>query len=216
MSNPNRNRRGSEIDLCNELVEFNVGAWLKKKRESHCRYEYVLPHFQKYRKSLRLLENYKEYKSYFEKGIIPDLRQSFEKNLFNTFLCYIDHKKVFPISSTKHKDNRGVFVETIKLNSWRTVFFFNNSTGITRGNHFHTRKAERFAVIKGKAKIELRKIGTQDIISFQLDGENPSFVDMPIWYTHNITNIGDEDLYTVFWINEHYNSEDADTYFEQV
>ena len=88
--------------------------------------------------------------------------------------------------------------------------------GITRGNHYHTRKAERFAVIKGKARIQLRKIGTNDIINYYLDGEKPSFVDMPIWTTHNITNIGEEELVTLFWINEPYNQLDPDTYFEEV
>ena len=163
---------------------------------------------------LKLLENYKE--NYFKKGIIPDLNNEFEKNLFNTFLCYIDHKNFFPFHLTKHSDDRGSFVELVKLNSGGQVSFSTTRSGITRGNHFHTRKAERFAVIKGKAKIELRRIGTNEVLSFELDGENPSFVDMPIWYTHNITNIGEEDLYTIFWINEHYNLEDPDTFYEKV
>ena len=165
-------------------------------------------------KVLSLLESYKA--NYFEKGIIPDLDNEFEKNLFNTFLCYIDHKSFFPFYLTKHSDDRGSFVETVKLNSGGQVSFSTTVPGITRGNHYHTRKAERFAVIKGKARIELRKIGTSEVLSFELDGDKPSFVDMPIWFTHNITNIGDEELYTIFWINEHYNAEDGDTYFELV
>jgi UDP-2-acetamido-2,6-beta-L-arabino-hexul-4-ose reductase len=88
--------------------------------------------------------------------------------------------------------------------------------GITRGNHFHTRKIERFIVIKGKAVIELRRIGSTEIHHFELDGENPSFVDMPVWYSHNITNVGDEELITLFWINELYNPDDPDTFFEKV
>ena len=55
-----------------------------------------------------------------------------------------------------------------------------------------------------------------EIFSFELDGDQPSFVDMPIWYTHNITNIGNEELFTIFWINEHYNEKDPDTFFETV
>ena len=164
--------------------------------------------------ALKLLESYNE--NYFEKGIIPNLNNTFEKNLYNTFLCYINHKRFFPFYMTKHSDDRGSFVETVKLNSGGQVSFSTTVPGITRGNHFHTRKAERFAVIKGKARIELRKIGTEEVLSFELDGNKPSFVDMPIWYTHNITNIGNEDLYTIFWINEHYNPEDGDTYFEKV
>jgi len=113
-------------------------------------------------------------------------------------------------------DNRGSFVETVKLHSGGQVSFSTTVPGITRGNHFHTRKAERFAVIKGKARIDIRRIGTDKVISFELDGKQPSFVDMPVWHSHNITNIGEEELYTIFWINEHFNSEDQDTYFEKV
>ncbi|MCD4732285.1 MAG: NAD-dependent epimerase/dehydratase family protein, partial [Bacteroidales bacterium] len=165
-------------------------------------------------KVLELLRDFKE--NYFEKGTIPSIDKAFERNLFNTFLCYINHNAFFPFHLTKHSDDRGSFVETVKLNSGGQVSFSTTVPGITRGNHFHTRKAERFVVIKGKARIELRKIGTDEILSFDLDGENPSFVDMPIWYTHNITNIGKEDLYTIFWIHEHFDPNNPDTYFEQV
>jgi len=178
--------------------------------------QYRVPHTSENKVSsiLKLLESYKE--NYFEKGIIPDLSDSFERNLFNTFVTYIDFKTFFPFYLTKHSDERGSFVELIKLNSGGQVSFSTTKPGITRGNHFHTRKAERFAVIKGKARIDLRKIGTEEVLSFVLDGENPSFVDMPIWYTHNITNIGNDELYTIFWINEHYNPEDGDTFYETV
>ena len=164
-----------------------------------------------------LLKKLTEFKNnYFEKGEIPSLDNSFERNLFNTFLCYIDYKTFFPFMLKMNTDARGSFIETVKLNSGGQVSFSTTVSGITRGNHFHTRKAERFAVIKGKALIELRRIGTDEILSFELDGEYPSFVDMPIWYTHNIKNIGEEDLYTIFWINEHYDANDPDTYFEKV
>ncbi len=153
---------------------------------------------------------------YFEKGEIPDLNNDFDKDLFITFLTYIDHKTFFPFKLKKNTDNRGSFVETIKLNSGGQISFSTTVPNITRGNHFHTRKAERFAVIKGKALIELRKIDTNEVLSFELDGNEPSFVDMPIWYTHNIKNIGNEDLYTVFWINEMYDPNDPDTYFVTV
>ncbi|OQX72927.1 MAG: epimerase [Bacteroidetes bacterium 4484_276] len=163
---------------------------------------------------LKKLTEFKE--NYFEKGIIPCLDDPFERNLFNTLLCYIDHSSFFPFHLKLNTDGRGSFVETVKLNSGGQVSFSTTVPGITRGNHFHTRKAERFAVIKGKAKIELRRIGTDKVLSFELDGRQPSFVDMPVWFTHNITNIGEEELYTIFWINEHYNPDDGDTFFEKV
>lgn len=163
---------------------------------------------------LAILENYKA--DYFLKGEIPSLDTPSKRNLFNTFLCYIDHSTFFPFNLKLNTDNRGSFVETVKLSSGGQISFSTTVPGITRGNHFHTRKAERFAVIKGKARIDIRKIGTDKILSFELNGSQPSFVDMPIWYTHNITNIGNEELYTIFWINEHFNPNDQDTFFEKV
>jgi UDP-2-acetamido-2,6-beta-L-arabino-hexul-4-ose reductase len=163
---------------------------------------------------LALLDSYKE--NYFEKGVFPDLSNSFERNLFNTFVCYIDIKNHFPAKLNLHNDDRGSFVETVKLESGGQVSFSTTKSGITRGNHFHIRKAERFAVIKGKARIQLRKIGTDEVLNFELDGNQPAYVDMPIWYTHNITNIGDEEVYTIFWISEFYKQDDPDTYYENV
>jgi UDP-2-acetamido-2,6-beta-L-arabino-hexul-4-ose reductase len=163
---------------------------------------------------LTLLLSFRD--QYLEKGIFPDLTDSFERNLYNTFACYIDHEKYFPFRLKQSSDERGTFVETVKLNSAGQVSFSTTRPGITRGNHFHTRKAERFAVIKGRARIKLRRIGTDKIMNFDLDGNVPSYVDMPIWHTHNITNIGDEDLYAIFWISEFYDPSDPDTYFEKV
>jgi len=163
---------------------------------------------------LNLLQSFKD--QYFINGTIPDLKDPFESNLFNTFVCYIDHSKYFPFNLKKNTDERGSFVETVKLKSGGQVSFSTTRPGITRGNHFHTHKAERFAVIKGRARIQLRRIGTEEILNFELDGNEPSYVDMPIWTTHNITNIGDEELFTIFWISEFYDPNDPDTFFEQV
>lgn len=163
---------------------------------------------------LSLLQSFKA--QYFEKGIFPDLTDPFERNLFNTFVCYIDHGNYFPFRLKLNTDERGSFVETVKLNSGGQVSFSTTKPGITRGNHFHTRKAERFAVIKGKAQIQLRRVGTDKVLSFELDGNEPSYVDMPVWHTHNIKNTGNDDLYTIFWINESYDPTDPDTFFEKI
>ncbi|MBT8184624.1 MAG: NAD-dependent epimerase/dehydratase family protein [Eudoraea sp.] len=162
---------------------------------------------------LALLNSYK--KDYMEQGIFPGLEDPFEKALFNTFRCYVPESH-YPVKYAKHTDNRGSFVEIARTRTSGQFSFSTTVPGITRGNHFHTRKAERFAVIQGKARIQLRKIGTDKIINYELDGDAPAYVDMPIWYTHNIKNVGDTELITLFWINEPYNPEDADTYFEDV
>ncbi|MDM1042808.1 MULTISPECIES: polysaccharide biosynthesis C-terminal domain-containing protein [Empedobacter] len=158
-----------------------------------------------------------EYKSkYFDGGEIPAINNTFEHNLFNTYRSYIDYATHYPVKFTQHTDPRGAFVEVIRLGIGGQCSFSTTVPDITRGNHYHTRKIERFAVIKGKALIQLRKIGTDEVLDFYLDGNEPAYVDMPIWYTHNIKNIGEEELYTIFWINEAFNPEDADTYFEVV
>ncbi len=178
--------------------------------------EFVLPHTaeKKVSELLALLEIYKS--QYLEQGIIPVLSSDFERNLFNTFRCYIDAQKHFPVLLKKNEDERGIFVETIKLHSGGQVSFSTTKPGITRGNHYHTRKIERFVVLQGEAHIQLRKIGTDEILNFTLSGANPSYVDMPIWYTHNISNIGKTELITQFWINEMFDPNDPDTYFEPV
>jgi len=169
---------------------------------------------KKVSKILHLFMQFKEL--YFDKGFIPELKNKNEINLFNTFRCYIDTASHFPVRLVQHADSRGVFVETVKVGIGGQVSFSTTVPGITRGNHYHTRKIERFTVIKGKAVIQLRKVGTNEVLEFFLDGNEPSYVDMPIWYTHNIKNIGSDELYTQFLINEWYNPEDGDTYFEQV
>lgn len=175
----------------------------------------IIPHQYelKVTELLKVLKNIKQ--AYFDKGEFPSLSSPLELDLFNTFRCYVPHD-YYPKNFIQHKDNRGAFVEIVRANTSGQFSFSTTNPGVTRGNHFHTRKAERFAVIKGKARIDLRKIDSDKVLSYVLDGENPSYVDMPIWYTHNITNIGDTELLTLFWINEPYNQEDPDTYFINV
>ena len=153
---------------------------------------------------------------YFENNQISNFNNSFEINLFNTFRTYFNFNIHYPIKYRNNIDERGNFVEIIKSESKGQVSFSTTKPGITRGNHFHTRKIERFSVIKGKALIQLRKIGTSEVFNYYLSGDEPAYVDMPIWYTHNIKNIGEEELCTIFWINEFYDPNDPDTYFETV
>lgn len=195
-----------------EAVKTITDAILEKKNVR----EYRIRHSAE-RKVTDILELLKSFKStYFEQGIIPVFNNIFEINLFNTFRCYMDIRNHYPVKYLQHKDIRGDFVEIIRQNGGGQVSFSTTKPGITRGNHFHTRKIERFSVIRGKALIRLRRIGTNEVLDFYLSGEEPAYVDMPIWYTHNITNIGEDDLYTILWINEFFNPNDPDTYFEKV
>jgi UDP-2-acetamido-2,6-beta-L-arabino-hexul-4-ose reductase len=207
-----------EVDGQVKLIYVNelIYVFLQEIRSKTGKNVLKIPYTSKHKVSeiLEILERFKI--QYFVNGIIPNLNNPFDVNLFNTFRSYINHKNHFPVKYVKNTDTRGSFVEIIRLNVGGQVSFSTTLPGITRGNHYHTRKIERFSVIRGKALIQLRKIGTSEIIEFYMDGNAPSYVDMPIWYTHNIMNIGDEELYTNFWINEFYDSNDPDTYFENV
>lgn len=196
--------------LCNFIIERIKSATPNSIERVEVPYDFE----KKVSELLSLFEYFND--TYVKDGFIPILKDSDQINLFNTFRSYIDNSAHFPIKLKKNSDNRGVFVETIKLGIGGQVSFSTTVPGVTRGNHYHTRKIERFTVIKGKAKIQLRKIGSTEVVDLFLDGNEPAYVDMPVWYTHNITNIGEDELYTQFWINEWYDPIDADTYFEKV
>lgn len=210
-----------EIDAALDLIYINdlVEAFYQKiltKPESKSRIEkHLVPHSatKKVTEILKLLEYFKEI--YFDKGIIPELNDKFNLAVFNVFRSYFPTKH-FPKNLIKHCDDRGCFVETIRSKNQGQFSYSTTKRGITRGNHFHIRKAERFIVIDGKARIDLRRIGTDEIISYELNGEKPAYVDIPVWHTHNITNIGNDDMLTLFWSNEFFNPEDSDTYYEEV
>ena len=193
-----------------------VEAILQAIRTVEIAAEKVLTHSAEAKVSeiLSLLQHFKAV--YQEKGDFPALNNDFEYKLFNTYRCYMDIPIYFPRKFERHTDNRGDFIEIARHGIPGQTSFSTTVPGITRGNHFHTRKIERFAVIKGKALVQLRRIGSTEVHNFYLDGDDPAYVDMPIWYTHNIKNIGDETLYTNFWINEPFNPANPDTYFEKV
>lgn len=161
-----------------------------------------------------LLELLKGFKTkYIENKIIPKTKDHFEKSLFNTFRLYIEN----PLIDIKvNEDTRGYLCEIVKHHEGGQVFFSITKPGITRGDHYHTRKIERFCVVKGEAIIKLRHINSDKVKEFKVSGEKPTFIDMPIYHTHNIKNIGKEDLMTLFWISEIYNPDDPDTIYEEV
>jgi UDP-2-acetamido-2,6-beta-L-arabino-hexul-4-ose reductase len=209
-----------KIDVDGELKLIYVGELVEEIinaiRNNDNTHQLIIPHTAQAKVSeiLSLLQYFR--KSYQDDGVIPVLVNDFQHKLFNTYRCYMDLAIYFPKKFVQHADNRGVFVEIARQGISGQTSFSTTLPGITRGNHFHTRKIERFAVIKGKALIQLRRIGTDEVHDFYLDGDEPAYVDMPIWYTHNIKNIGEEMLYTIFWINEPFDENDPDTYFEIV
>ncbi len=162
---------------------------------------------------LQMLESYKA--EYLDNNIIPELPDNFAVDLFNTFRSYIDENH-YPVALELNADNRGHLIEAIKTRCMGQVFYSSTNPGITRGNHYHTRKIERFCVVNGDAIIQLRRLGTDEVIEYEVSGETPVTIDMPVFYTHNITNCGDTTLLTLFWSNEFFDPEDSDTYFQLV
>jgi len=113
-------------------------------------------------------------------------------------------------------DNRGSFTEIIRTKNSGQFSVNITKPGITKGNHWHHTKNEKFLVVSGKGVIRFRKINSDEIIEYPVDGEKMEAVDIPPGYTHNITNTGDTDLVTFMWVNEPYDPDKPDTYFLEV
>jgi len=162
---------------------------------------------------LALLESYRD--SFFTSRTIPSLTDPFHLNLYNTFISYLDYGSLTRFPEI-HRDHRGELYEIIKLGQGGQIFYSMTKPGIIRGNHYHTRKIERFCVIGGMASIRLRRVGTKELKEFKVVSDQPSFIEVPIFHAHHIENTGKEDLRTLFWCNELYDPQDADTFFEEV
>ena len=155
------------------------------------------------------------YSEYVVSMLIPDLEDQFSRNLFNTFRSYIkdSQRNMFP---PLRSDDRGWLVETVKAVSGGQCFVSSTHPGIIRGNHYHRRKVERFFVLKGQAEIRMRRLFTDEVASYHLDGNQPSFIDIPTLHTHNIKNTGVDELITLFWADELFDPDNPDTFYEEV
>ena len=162
---------------------------------------------------LTLLNYFKD--CFYVKKVVPAFANNFEKNLYNAFLSYAEPAD-YEQALTLRTDDRGGLFEVVKEDKGSQIFFSTTKPGIVRGNHYHTRKQEKFCVVKGEAVIRLRRIGTGKIIEYKVSGDKPVVVEMPIFYTHHIENVGSGELCTLFWTNELFNPNDSDTFFEKV
>jgi UDP-2-acetamido-2,6-beta-L-arabino-hexul-4-ose reductase len=155
-----------------------------------------------------LLKRYRE-------DVFPDLRNPLDLRLFNTLRSYL-YPKHYPRVLKLHSDVRGNLFEAVKADQGGQIFLSNTHPGVTRGNHFHLRKVERFLVVSGEAEICLRRLFDDKVVTFRVSGELPSYVDMPTFHTHSITNVGSVELQTLFWTNEIFDPQDPDTFAEIV
>ena len=146
---------------------------------------------------------------------IADMSDPFTKKLYSTYLSYLPHDN-FSYLLKMNIDERGSFSEFIKTADRGQVSVNISKPGITKGNHWHHTKNEKFLVVSGHGVIRFRRIGCTDIISYPVSGDELEVVDIPTGYTHNISNTGKTDLVTIMWCNEMYDPEKPDTYFEAV
>ncbi len=148
---------------------------------------------------------------------IPEIPyNSFAKKLYSTYLSYLPKEKAsFPLKM--NVDPRGSFTELLKTEKCGQVSVNISKPGITKGQHWHNTKWEFFIVVSGKGLIQQRKIGSEEVLNFQVSGEKIEAVHMLPGYTHNIINLSDtEDLVTVMWANEQFDPNKPDTFFEVV
>ncbi len=146
---------------------------------------------------------------------IPDMVDPFTKKLYATYLSYLPTDG-FSYPLKMNIDDRGSFTEFIKTPDRGQVSVNITKPGITKGNHWHHTKNEKFLVVSGEGVIHFRKIGSDEIIEYPVSGDKLEVVDIPTGYTHNISNTGGTDLITVMWCNEVFDPENPDTYFENV
>ncbi|AZA08248.1 NAD-dependent epimerase/dehydratase family protein [Corynebacterium pseudopelargi] len=155
------------------------------------------------------------HQGYQSNGALPDTADPFINELCAAYLSHAVPLR-HAVDLVQHSDERGSFVETVRAGGQGQVSFSTTVPGITRGNHLHLRKIERFVVLKGEANIEMRKHGSDERILVHASGDAPKAVDMLCGWTHNITNVGSDILYTQFWINEPFDPADPDTFYQEV
>jgi UDP-2-acetamido-2,6-beta-L-arabino-hexul-4-ose reductase len=153
--------------------------------------------------------------SYFTDNIVPDLSDPLNERLYTTFLSHVDlddHRHRPQV----HADSRGQLCEVLRMTGGGQIFFSTTKPGVIRGNHFHSRKVEWFCVLRGDAVIRIRQVGCEVVREFRVSGSSPEYISIPPLHTHQIENIGGDELLTMFWCNELFQPADPDTYYEQV
>ncbi|MCC3290482.1 NAD-dependent epimerase/dehydratase family protein [Arthrobacter sp. zg-Y1110] len=163
-----------------------------------------------------LLERIQAMAAAYATGTIPRLDSDFERNLFNTYRSFLTGDGLPRVLELK-TDPRGSFVELIRSEGGEGQSSFSTTKpGITRGQHYHRHKIERFVVMSGTGEIAMRRMFSDEVVRYSVNGEQPVAIDMPTMWSHNITNVGPNELYTAFWVNEIFDPASPDTFPEEV
>lgn len=159
----------------------------------------------------RLQQMAEQYRS----QLIPELADALDLELFNAYRSYL-FPQSYPVTLVLRSDARGSLFEAVKTLHSGQTFISTTRPGITRGNHYHRHKIERFLVIHGEASIRVRRLLHTQVHEFRVSGMAPGYIDMPTFHTHDITNVGEGELLTLFWSHELFDPGNPDTYSEQV
>nr|WP_225942178.1 NAD-dependent epimerase/dehydratase family protein [Sporosarcina limicola] len=204
----------AELTLCyiDDVLEEFVNA-LKgspTKSDNYCTVQTL--YSIKLGKLAELIKGFKDSRSTLS---IPNMEDALTKKLYSTYLSFLPEDQ-FSYDLKMNVDNRGSFTEFIRTPERGQVSVNVSKPGITKGNHWHHTKNEKFLVVSGEGLIRFRKIDTEDIIEYKVNGNNLTVVDIPTGYTHSIVNVGETDLVTVMWVNECFNPDKPDTIFLEV
>lgn len=163
----------------------------------------------------RLAELVQSFHDSRETLYVPDMADPFTTKLYATYLSYLPTDG-FAYPLTVHADERGSFTEFLRSQGSGQVSVNVAKPGVTKGNHWHHTKNEKFLVVKGEAEICFRRIDSDEILTYRANGDKLQVVDIPTGYTHSIKNIGTDDLITVMWASEPFCPEKPDTYYVEV
>lgn len=195
-------------DVINELMNCLNGE--ENRVDDYCEVPTV------YKKNLQeiadLIYSFKESR---QDKSIPNMKDSFTKKLYSTYLSFLPEDD-FKYPLKMNIDNRGSFTEFLKTKDRGQVSVNVSKPGITKGNHWHHTKNEKFLVVSGEGVIRFRELNSDKVIEYFVSSEKLEVIDIPVGYTHNIENLGETDMVTVMWVNEIFNPEEPDTYFMEV
>ncbi|OZT76868.1 capsular polysaccharide biosynthesis protein CapF [Salinicoccus roseus] len=193
------------------IKEFkNSMNGLENRKSDYCEVDMV--HQVKLGEIAELLQNFRETRN---SRLVPDMSNSFVKKLYSTYLSYLPEDE-FNYDLKMNIDERGSFTEFLKTPDKGQVSVNVSKPGITKGNHWHHTKNEKFLVVSGKGVIRFRKLTETKILEYHVSGEKLEVIDIPVGYTHNIENQGDGDMVTIMWANELFDPKNPDTFYEEV
>jgi len=195
-------------DVVDELISALAGNPMREGKYCKVPIEYKISLGE----IVKLIYSFRESRRNLQ---VPDMGDAFTKKLYATYLSYLPENG-FSYPLKMNVDHRGSFTEFLKSPDRGQVSVNISKPGITKGNHWHHTKNEKFLVVSGKGVIRFRKIDEDKVYEYYVSGDKLEVVDIPVGYTHNIENLGDTDMITIMWANEPFDPDRPDTFFLEV